>query len=143
MNHTRILLLLATLGAATLAACGSANPPVPNSSLPSSTAKPTTNASPATRGSAAVKAFIDPATGELRDPTEAELKAAATAPAAGTTAPGTAGTQVAVPIVGKAIGNGMVEYDLGKRGMIDEVACVQADGSVSGNCPKSNVKVAK
>jgi hypothetical protein len=95
----------------------------------------TNNSQSAARGSAGVKAYIDPTTGQLREPTEAELKAAAASSTAGAAAQGASTTEVAAPIVGKAIGNGVVEYDLGKRGMVDEVACVQKDGTVTTQCP--------
>jgi hypothetical protein len=135
MKHKICRWMLVALGAAALTGCGSA--PTSGSRAQADADSTGTTATPqATSGAAGVKAFIDPVTGELREPTESEQRAATAA--AGTTAvSGTAGVKAALPIEGKPLGNGMVEYDLGKRGMIDEVACVQPDGSVSGNCPKS------
>jgi hypothetical protein len=129
MNHRITFPLLAALGALALGACGSAAGPVG-----SPAGKAPEPAAHSDRGAAGVKVFIDPATGELRAPTEAEQQHAAAAAAA---PGGSAAVKATVTVEGKPIGNGMYEYDLGKRGVIDEVACVQADGTISGKCPKA------
>lgn len=86
-----------------------------------------------------LKAYIDPATGELGVPPAA----ASAAPAAGA---GDAGN-VAAPALrvdaqerpkmeGRDLGNGVIYYEVPQERMVDEVVCVQADGSLSSNCPK-------
>jgi len=122
MNIGRCMPLLAVLGAALLAGCGSTPPANGAAAAPTPPAP--------TQGSAGVKAFVDPATGELREPNETELKAAA----AGTRS-GTADAKATAVIEGKPIGNGVIEYEVGKRGQIDEVVCVQKDGAVTSQCP--------
>jgi len=77
------------------------------------------------------RAYVDPLTGELRAPTDAELAAEAAAnPATGRSAqavrPAPAVTVTHLP-------NGMTEYDLGDAGRIRDQACVQRDGTV-GDC---------
>jgi hypothetical protein len=74
------------------------------------------------------RAYVDPLTGELRAPTDAELAAEAAAPpATGRTAqavrPAPAVTVTHLP-------NGMTEYDLGDAGRVRDQACVQRDGTV-------------
>jgi hypothetical protein len=136
-------------GGLLLAACGSAPTPTgAHSNIPAQTSTAAQSSSAAqvstavqiavgAKGSAGVKAFIDPVTGELRAPSAEERRAAAATASTGTAAATGASVRAAAPIEGRPIGNGIVEFDVGKRGTINEVACVQADGTVSGNCPKS------
>jgi predicted lipoprotein len=121
MNCRSLLSLIAIVGAMGLCACGSAAPPAASS----------------TQSGSGVKAFIDPATGELRQPTEAEQNAAAAAAASRTAASVSASVKATAPIEGKPIGNGVTQFDVGERGMIDEVACVGVDGTISAKCPKA------
>jgi hypothetical protein len=151
MNNKSKILLLATLGAAALAACGSA-PPSPaasgatqdqtagQSAAPVAAHSPA-NAAPgsapaanaAAPGSAGIKAFIDPVTGELRTPTDAE-RAQAEAGAAGTASVKVNG-DAAAPVTVRTLSDGTKVYDLGDRAKVDEKVCVQPDGTVSGRCP--------
>lgn len=125
------------------AGCEQAATPVANSPAPADTSTIATQDAATTdttltapvitetvaTGTAAVQAFVDPATGELREPTTAELAAANRARTQAQAVTSAASTSVTVTV----LPNGMTEYDLGTRAHVEETACIQSDGSL-GEC---------
>jgi hypothetical protein len=80
----------------------------------------------------ASRAFVDPVTGELRDPTADELAAADSSRVnvKGNATTGTAGTvEIALP-------GGITEVQLGEKARIEERVCVLANGSITEKCPQ-------
>lgn len=83
-------------------------------------------------GMNAVKAFIDPATGELRAPTPEEEAALARAIAPRAERRAQAAREPMVQ------GNGIVSFELGEEGMVDAVARIAPDGKAVFLCtPRS------
>jgi hypothetical protein len=76
-----------------------------------------------------LRAFIDPVTGELRAPTQAEVEAEATQRRLQGAA---AKTRVATEEI--KLPNGMTEVRIGKDAEVSETICIQKDGSL-GPCP--------
>jgi hypothetical protein len=70
-----------------------------------------------------LRAYIDPDTGQLRAPTEAELAAEATK--GGTTA----AAKDRADVQEIKLPNGMTEVRVGKDSEVAEITCIQADGS--------------
>ena len=74
------------------------------------------------------RAYVDPLTGEMRAPTDAELAAEANAhPSSDRTAQA---VRTAPAVTVTHLPNGMTEYDLGDAGRVRDQACVQRDGTV-------------
>jgi hypothetical protein len=85
---------------------------------------------------AGLKAYLDPVTGELGPPPDAAAGAAPPAIAGAAAAP-VVKLQNRAPIEGRAVGGGVVEYAVPADRTIDEVACVQPDGSLGQRCSKA------
>ena len=160
--NTRKVRIHRWLGAAVLALAGCTRQPVPEQAdvaaptvtptpaptaaaaaapAPSSDAKPGSPV-PQSGRSAGVRVFIDPATGEVRAPTRAEVAAANAAAPAGT------GRVQAAGSVGQAASEGVQREHFvlpdGTEGVkllpSDRhavVVCRQADGSYGSHCPRS------
>jgi hypothetical protein len=151
MSCKRIMSLVALLGVAGLVACGSATPP-PGAqrqavhaqvSAPEQAQSLGQGQAPGqVPGSAGVKAFIDPVTGELRAPTEAEQRTGKSEDVAGVAA-SKANAKPLAPVTSRRLSDGRIVYDIGERGMVDEVVCVQPDGSIAGKCPKASQKASQ
>jgi hypothetical protein len=80
-------------------------------------------------GTAGARIYIDPVTGELRTPSNAELAAEA----ASRRQSGTAAVKVAPEVTVTPLPGGITEYDLGTAAQVDETTCVQKDGTL-GEC---------
>jgi hypothetical protein len=120
--------LFATLMAVSLGACTRLDRSAAN---PAATPVPTTEARASSVSGASVKAFIDPITGEMREPTAAEMAA-------------TAGSQTPNATSGKALkanapleeiqlpnGATMVRFE----NQVEEKVCIDAAGEVTSKCP--------
>jgi hypothetical protein len=108
-------------------------PKKPAASAPakSGEAKPAATAPAEAAGQAGMKAFIDPATGQLREPTPEEAAAAS---------PTTKFARAGVTAEPKAVvyPNGMMSVELGEEYMNDVVVKKNADGTLSMACvPRS------
>ena len=116
-------IVLASLSVMMLAACARQDSPRVTTDRAAVNAA---SVAPVTPGSAS-SAYVDPVTGEIRAPTEAEL-AAATA----TQRPERAAAKLEVQpeIRIRQLPNGITEYALGGAGLVGETACVQKDGSI-------------
>ena len=90
------------------------------------------NESTASSSAPAVRAFIDPVTGELRAPT-AQERAALAAQRAATLPEAAAKQRLAAEEV--QLPNGVTEIRLGERAMHQERVCIQPDGKVTADCP--------
>lgn len=110
-----------------LAAC--AQQPAPPAAQPAPTSA--TDSVPAAAAQPGLKAYVDPASGELGVP-PAAAPAAAMAGAAAVRADEPAHPKVE----GRDLGNGVIYYEMPPERMVDEVVCVQPDGALSSNCPK-------
>lgn len=136
MNHRQFhATTLAIAAAMLLAACGPQGKPpqqgatlspepTPPPAVSASTPAPTPAAAPVTSqpATAALREFIDPVTGQPRQPTAAELKALATA---GQSAPASAAASRPKETV---LPNGMVAVEVGVKSEMK--GCLQADGRV-------------
>jgi hypothetical protein len=123
-----------------LVACSQTPPPHQTNTLANpSSSIPATNQSVTSSGTAqqittpttsanAVQAYVDPATGELRAPTEAEQAAQIKQ-----RSQATAASSSSTPVKVTSLPNGMTEYDLGSRSNVNEAVCIQSDGSL-GEC---------
>lgn len=78
-----------------------------------------------------LRLYIDPATGETRAPTAAELAAEAAARRQAGAEPA---VKVREPVSEIKLSNGMTEVQLGKQAEVAEVVCVLKDGTI-GECP--------
>jgi hypothetical protein len=81
-----------------------------------------------------LRLYIDPATGETRPPTEAELAAEAAARTRTGTEPAVKARE---PVSEIKLSNGMTEVQLGKQAEVAEVVCVLKDGTI-GECPDNS-----
>jgi hypothetical protein len=142
MNHRKFHGTTLVIAAAMLlGACGSANSPQQGAPLPQEAAAPMPAAPAPTPAAApapsqpetvALREFIDPVTGQPREPTAAELKALA---AAGKAAAPTAAT--APKPKETVLPNGMVAVEAGVKSEMK--GCVQPDGRfVAGHDCKSD-----
>jgi hypothetical protein len=102
----------------------------PNVVVPSPTVKGTASIDPNGADQKGLRLYVDPATGEIRPPTEAELAAEAAARRPSTDA----AVKAREPVSEIKLSNGMTEVQLGKQAEVAEVVCVLKDGSI-GECP--------
>lgn len=121
--------LLVLAGTLLLGGCGSSGSPPQQGAAPSPQAAAPAPAAPAATPAAsqpetaALREFLDPVTGQPREPTEAELKAMAAArPAAPAASAASKPKEIVLP-------NGMVVIE-GTSLMSEMKGCVQPDGSV-------------
>jgi hypothetical protein len=125
-------LLVATFLAASVGACtkldhSAANP----AAIP---VLPTTNSARSVSG-AGVKAFIDPITGEMREPTAAEVAAAASSSQATSAASGKV-LKANAPLEEVLLPNGATMVRFGNQ--VEEKVCINAAGEVTSKCPAAN-----
>lgn len=127
--HTIRVAILSGLCMVALGACTSdSSGEAPEISAPASMAE-VGEAEPGAAATPESRAFIDPVTGEMRAPTEAEL--AAMQPAESTDP---AVKQQAPAPVKTVLPDGTIMYDMRNQPQVEERVCVQADGSI-GSCP--------
>jgi hypothetical protein len=135
--HKKLFAILAGLSLAALGGCTSKD----SGAAPEASATPTLSepesseaasaagAATATAEGEASRAFIDPATGEMRAPTAAELAAMQA-----TESKDPAVKQQAPAPVKTVLPDGTIMMDLRNQPQTEEKVCVQADGSI-GPCP--------
>jgi hypothetical protein len=157
--HRWAAIQMATLGCAMLilAACARTQTPATaihettGSTVPAPTAvsaaetgsgrAPTaTSSATSTRPTAGLRMYVDPVSGEMREPTDAELAAEATAPAA--ISPATVKSGAARAVIGTdetdsetVLPGGIVEMRNDHRADVQERVCEQPDGTLSSRCP--------
>lgn len=107
----------------------------------SSTAPSATSSSPAstTAPAAAVQAYLDPVTGQWREPTATELAAIEKArkQALSISSPSAAQSSVTVT----PLANGVTRYDLSTRARIHETACLDAHGQLGPCTPAQRTQL--
>lgn len=89
------------------------------------------------RPAAGLRMYIDPVTGEAREPTEAELAAEARNNAT-TSSPTFNGSGTAKAVLRThetVLPGGLTEVQLDRKADVEEKVCIQPDGSLSGRCP--------
>ena len=136
-----LVLLGGTAGAAETGSCAkkkaSARPAATSAAKPEA-AKPPAETPAETAGQAGMKAYIDPATGKLREPTAEDAAAAAAAAAKSRQAQAARPEPVVVQH-----SSGMVSAELGEEYMEDVVVRKNADGTLAFQCvPRSQAQKA-
>ena len=134
-----LVLLGGTAGAAETGSCAkkkaSARPAATSAAKPEA-AKPPAETPAETAGQAGMKAYIDPATGKLREPTAEDAAAAAAAAAKSRQAQAARPEPVVVQHA-----SGMVSAELGEEYMEDVVVRKNADGTLAFQCvPRSRTE---
>ena len=129
--NTRLpeVFLFATLMGANLGACTRLDRSAAN---PVATPVPTTEARASGASGASVKAFIDPITGEMREPTAAEMAAAVASSQSANAASGKA-LKANVPLEEVLLPNGATMVRFGNQ--VEEKVCINAAGEVTSKCP--------
>ena len=127
-----------TAGAAETGSCAkkkaSARPAATSAAKPEA-AKPPAETPAETAGQAGMKAYIDPATGKLREPTAEDAAAAAAAAAKSRQAQAARPEPVVIQHA-----SGMVSAELGEEYMEDVVVRKNADGTLAFQCvPRSRI----
>jgi hypothetical protein len=88
------------------------------------------------RPAAGLRMYVDPITGEMREPTDAELAAEATTHAAVNPATGKSGAARTVLTTNETVlPGGIIEMRNDHRADVQERVCEQPDGSLSSRCP--------
>jgi hypothetical protein len=137
--NTRLpgVLLFATLMAVSLGACTRVNQ---SAASPAATPVPPTASKASSVSGASVKAFIDPITGELREPTAAEMAAAVASSQTANTASGKA-LKANAPLEEIQLSNGATMVRFGNQ--VEEKVCINAAGEVTSKCPAANAAPTK
>jgi hypothetical protein len=91
--------------------------------------------------SAGVRIYFDPVTGEQRAPTDKEL--AAEAQRASEVNANSAPVTPALKVQERVLPGGLIEVQIDHRADVQERACVEPDGSLSGDCPPPSAKLGK